>query len=105
MPSNNQTPDAPGVSPPLPELAYTLVDNAEGLTMVQAVLNCLPGPVALDTETTGLNFRRHRVRLIQLAIGPYVFVLDLFALDCAAPLWPALASKELVIFNAAFDLA
>jgi DNA polymerase-1 len=64
--------------------------------------------VALDLETTGLNPRSDRVRLISLACDTidgetFTYLVDCFALD-PTPLWEALAEKELVIHNAAFDL-
>jgi DNA polymerase-1 len=65
--------------------------------------------IGLDTETTGLDPRQGRLRLLQLApdTSPSVYVIDLFALDTAAlaPLFGALASARVVIHNAAFDLA
>jgi DNA polymerase-1 len=61
--------------------------------------------IGLDTETTGLNQRTDRVRLLQLATDRGVFVIDAYA---AAPdlssLWGPLAEKELIIHNASFDL-
>jgi DNA polymerase-1 len=64
--------------------------------------------IGLDTETTGLNPRTDRVRLLQLAIdgSPTVYIIDLFSIDTAAlvPLFSALAGKPLVMHNADFDL-
>jgi DNA polymerase-1 len=65
--------------------------------------------VGLDVETTGLDPRTGRVRLLSLAVdtidgGTFCYLLDCFAVD-QCPLWEALAGKELVIHNAAFDLA
>jgi DNA polymerase-1 len=65
--------------------------------------------VGLDLETTGLDPRTDRVRLLSLALdtidgGTLAYLVDSFAVD-PAPLWDALAGKELVLHNAAFDLA
>jgi DNA polymerase-1 len=65
--------------------------------------------VALDTETTGLDPRTDRVRLLALNVdtvdgGRFTYLIDCFVLD-PAPLWEALAAKDLVLHNAAFDLA
>jgi DNA polymerase-1 len=59
--------------------------------------------VGLDTETTGLDPRRDRLRLIQLAIDKRVIVVDVFVVD-PTPLWGALAAKALVAHHAEFDL-
>jgi DNA polymerase-1 len=58
----------------------------------------------LDTETTGLNPRTDRVRLLQLAKADDVFIVDCFAVD-PRPILDALKGKQLVVHNAAFDLA
>jgi DNA polymerase-1 len=65
--------------------------------------------VAVDCETTGLNPRTDRVRLLSLTVdttdgGRFVYVIDCFAVD-PLPLFTALAGQELVLHNAAFDLA
>jgi ribonuclease D len=65
--------------------------------------------VGLDVETTGLDPRADRVRLVSLAIdtsdgGRLVYVVDCFAVN-PSPLWEVLAEKELILHNAAFDLA
>jgi DNA polymerase-1 len=59
--------------------------------------------VAVDTETTGLNPRKDRLRLLSLAVGGETVLVDCFAVD-ATPLWPSLAGKALVLHNAGFDL-
>jgi DNA polymerase-1 len=61
--------------------------------------------VGLNLETTGLNPHRDRPRLLQLSTDRGLFVLDLFALGDVSPLWEPLAGGELVVHNAAFDLA
>ena len=65
--------------------------------------------VGLDIETTGLDPRKDRTRLLSLSTetvggGRLIYVVDVFQVN-PAPLWHLLAEKELVIHNAAFDLA
>jgi DNA polymerase-1 len=64
--------------------------------------------VGLDCETTGLDPRSDRTRLLSLCCdttdgGTATYVVDCFAVD-PAPLWPALASVPVVGHNLAFDL-
>ena len=59
--------------------------------------------VALDLETTGLDPRRDRVRLLTLSTEQVASLVDCFVVD-PRPLFPVLAEKELVIHNALFDL-
>jgi DNA polymerase-1 len=87
--------------------AYRLIADADGLGAVLAALGDAER-VALDTETTGLDPQRDRVRLPQLATptidgGVFTYVIDTFAVD-PAPLWDALAPLELIVHNAVFDL-
>jgi DNA polymerase-1 len=65
--------------------------------------------VGLDTETTGLDPRKDSVRLLSLDLdttdgGRFTYVVDCFAVD-PTPLFEVLGEKELIIHNAAFDLA
>jgi hypothetical protein len=60
--------------------------------------------VALDLETTGLNPRRDRVRLLTLETGRGTWIIDCFGVD-PRPLFPVLAEKQLIIHNALFDLS
>ena len=47
-----------------------------------ALLTLLTAPVVgLDCETTGLDVRRHRLRLVQLATPDGVYVVDCFQAD------------------------
>ena len=66
------------------------------------------GLVGIDTETTGLSPLTDRVRLIQVAVGEGVAMIDLFALSDPladlAPLFAALAGRELIGHNLGFDL-
>jgi ribonuclease D len=57
----------------------------------------------LDLETTGLDPRRDRIRLLTLATERGTWLVDCFEVDLR-PLFPVLAEKELVIHNARFDL-
>ena len=58
--------------------------------------------VALDLETTGLNPRRDRIRLVQVSDGEKIFVIDLFRRD-GRPLFEALARDDLVVLAHAGD--
>ncbi len=87
---------------------YQLVSHRAGLDVV---LTALDGTdlVGLDLETTGLDPRKDRIRLLSLALdttdgGSFAYLIDCFELD-PAPLFETLAAKELVLHNAAFDLA
>jgi DNA polymerase-1 len=65
--------------------------------------------VAVDTETTGLDPRKDRVRLLSLAVptidgGTFCYLVDCFKPN-PSPLWERLAEKDLILHNAAFDLA
>lgn len=75
-----------------PEQLAELTSSLEGATRV-----------ALDLETTGLDPRCDRARLLTLATERGVWIVDCFEVD-PHPLFPVLAEKELVIHNAAFDL-
>jgi hypothetical protein len=55
--------------------------------------------VALDLETTGLDPRRDRIRLLTLTTEQGSWLLDCFEVD-PRPLFPILTEKELVIHDA-----
>ena len=59
--------------------------------------------IALDLETTGLNPRRDRIRLLSVSDGRRSLVLDCFA-HPIQPLLPILREQLIVAHNAAFDL-
>ena len=61
------------------------------------------GRVALDLETTGLDPRQDKVRLLTLATEQDTWIVDCFEVD-PRPLFPILAEKKLIIHNALFDL-
>ena len=88
--------------------AYRLVTNPAELQSVAAALDNTR-LIGLDIETTGLNSRRDRMRLLSLScetIGDnrFAYLVDVFKVN-PCMLFDVLAGKELVIHNAAFDLA
>ena len=85
------------------------ITDADGVNRLAADIAEWGAPVALDTETTGLDPERDRVRLIQLCVNGGVFVIDVFAFPdpkaALAALFAALATVEVVGHNlTAFDL-
>jgi DNA polymerase-1 len=62
-----------------------------------------PEVVALDSETTGLDPRKHQIRLLQIATEGGTWIIDCFAVD-PSPLFPVLADKTLIVHNAMHDL-
>jgi DNA polymerase I-like protein with 3'-5' exonuclease and polymerase domains len=85
-----------------PALAFTLVRDDAGMQALAQVLYDGVGPVAVDTETLGLQPKQHRLRLIQLHTDKGTFIVDTFQVDPAV-LWPVLAGKELAAHNWMFD--
>ncbi len=59
--------------------------------------------VGVDLETTGLNPRTDRVRLISLSTSEGSWLVDCFGVD-PRPLFDELARKKLVMHNGQFDL-
>jgi DNA polymerase-1 len=87
---------------------YLLVRDAASLVMVRTAVDDT-SMIGLDVETTGLNPRIDRLRLLSLAADTidgrtFTYMIDCFVVDPSS-LWELLAEKELVIHNAAFDLA
>ena len=98
---------AEGVVAGADRAAYCLVNDPAGLETVRAALE-ETAFVGLDVETTGLNPRKDRVRLLSLSTdtvegGMIVYVVDVAAVNLSA-LWEALAERPVVAHNAVFDL-
>ncbi|HKB03221.1 MAG TPA: DNA polymerase [Gemmataceae bacterium] len=91
-----------------PETRYLLIRTADDLSLV---VNAVAESrlVGLDCETTGLDSRADRLRLLSLDCetvdgGRFTYLVDALSVDPVS-LWPALAEVEVVAHNAAFDLA
>lgn len=84
--------------------SYSYVkEKEEAVSAVEALSKC-PEAIALDTETTGLNFRKDKIRLVQLyapTVGCYLF--DMFKLEDFEILKP-LENKHFIIQYAPFDV-
>jgi DNA polymerase-1 len=61
--------------------------------------------VGFDLETTGLDPTRDNIRLAQVSTGAKTFVVDLFRVSDARPLFEALARDDLTVIahHAAFE--
>jgi hypothetical protein len=59
--------------------------------------------VALDLETTGLDPREDRVRIVSLTTARGTWLVDCIEID-PRPLFPVLADKTLIMHNGLFDL-
>ena len=89
----------------LPEVAAEIITRAEQVPAVMEAISRAPA-VALDLETTGLNPRRDRARLISLATGTGAWVIDLATVDPHAilPHLGAGCPVPLLMHNGKFDL-
>jgi DNA polymerase-1 len=85
-----------------PVPSYQVVTTSAGLAEVVQAIEAA-AYVSLDTEASAKDPHVAELRLLQLAIGAEVYVIDCAAID-PAPLWPALARTKLVVCNAAYDL-
>jgi DNA polymerase-1 len=85
---------------------HTLVGSVDELTVVRQALDETE-VVGLDTETTGLNPRTDKIRLLQLATDRAIYLIDMFTVppDALAPVFEMLGQKEIVGHNLQFDLA
>src|ERR1017187_2261895 len=86
------------------ETGVVPVNSMSELVPVLGVLLECSVPIGVDVETTGLNPRCDRLRLISVATGKKTFVVDV---DRVRPedLLAVLHEKSLVFHNAAFDLS
>jgi DNA polymerase I-like protein with 3'-5' exonuclease and polymerase domains len=99
-----------GTAPPKPDEtpapAYTLITEPSELP---ALLQALDESqlVGVDTETTGLNPRTDRVRLLSVATDRGVYLVDCFAVPAGdlAPVFDLLAERPVVMHNGLFDLS
>ena len=81
--------------PAAPASGPRLVTHADAWQRLLPELLAAP-VVGLDVETTGLDLRSHRLRLVQLADqGDHAYVIDASAVDVAA-LAPLLAGKVVI---------
>jgi DNA polymerase I-like protein with 3'-5' exonuclease and polymerase domains len=88
-------------------VSYVLVTAQTDVPMVVTAVG-ESSLVGLDTETTGLDPRTDRVRLLSLATdnidgNTTVYVVDCFAVD-PSPLWEALSTVTVVGHNLVFDI-
>ena len=85
--------------------SYKLVTDAAGLAEAAKTLQGAE-TVGVDVETTGLNPREGRMRLLQLATGAETFVVDAFEVEDLSPLKEILEDGPVKILqNAKFDYA
>ena len=92
--------------------AYTLATDAAGVAALAEEVAAATDAFALDTETTGLDPKTEKIRLLQIDFGDDRpgRVVDLFATggECLQPLWDALEDDDgqpVVMHNANFDVA
>lgn len=83
--------------------AYTFITDRPGLDGVVEALESTNSPVGLDLETTGLNPKKDRVRLISITAGEECWLVDCFEVD-PQPIFPILTEKRLIFHNGLFDL-
>jgi hypothetical protein len=92
-----------------PGAAHPNVDGDAQLVRTEASLQTLAEAlqgaerVGLDLETTGLDPREDRVRILSLTISQGTWLVDCSRVD-PRPLFPVLANKELIAHNAVFEL-
>ncbi|MEA3209978.1 MAG: ribonuclease [Chthoniobacter sp.] len=82
---------------------HPLIDTREGLAA--ALPHLTPhGRIAIDTEADSLHCYFEKLCLIQISVPDHDFLIDPLAGVPLAPLFDALAGKELVIHGADYDL-
>ena len=96
--------------PIYPTVEGNLITEADDVAAAAAVLAEQTEAFALDTETTGLDPKKERIRLIQITLADGGTVaIDVFAtgLESLAPLFEVLAGEgpPVVFHNAVFDLS
>jgi DNA polymerase-1 len=85
--------------------SYRLITDSDELSGVAGTLKNAES-IGLDTETTGLNPRDGRMRLLQLATPDGTFVIDAFEVKDLSPLKEVLEDGPVKILqNAKFDYA
>jgi DNA polymerase-1 len=89
---------------PAPANYQLIQDPADLQTVAQALDESTV--IGLDTETTGLDPRRDKVRLLSLATDRGTFLIDLFATppEARGPVFALLHDKAVVAHNGLFDL-
>jgi DNA polymerase-1 len=91
----------------MPSAPYVLVTDPADLPMVATAVD-ESALVGLDCETTGLDPRSDRVRLLSLATDNIAGTTSVYIVDCLsvnpAPVWEALRGRPVVGHNLAFDL-
>jgi DNA polymerase III epsilon subunit-like protein len=109
---SNEESAAPGAVIPVTEVTVTggLTDDREPPLIstrdqLESVVDELRSAevIGLDLETTGLNPRTDRVRLISLSTAEGSWLIDCFEVD-PHPLFEVLGQKKLLMHNGQFDL-
>jgi DNA polymerase-1 len=85
-----------------PPVAFALLTTPDEVTALAEQLQSVER-LAVDVETTGLNPRKERTRLLSVATEQQVWLVDLFQTSLE-PLLPILNSKPLLGHNLVFDL-
>ena len=100
----------PSELPIYPTPEHLLITDAAGVKTVADAVAAAKEALALDTETTGLDPKTQKIRLLQicLQVGAPGYVIDLFetGLEAMQPLWDALEIEDgppVVMHNAVFD--
>lgn len=101
----------PSELPIYPTPDHLLITDAAGVRKFANAVAAATDAFALDTETTGLDPKVEKIRLIQicLEVGAPGYVIDVFetGVDALQPLWDALEDDEgppVVMANAVFDV-